>query len=252
MANIISLSDVSFSYDDRPVLDTVNLDLDEGDFLGIVGPNGGGKSTLLKLMLGLLEPTSGHIKIFGGPPSQARTRLGYVPQFATFDSAFPISVRDTVLQGRLGKTRALLGYNKADHAIAEQAMRETDILDLQKQPMTALSGGQRQRVLIARALACEPEVLLLDEPTANIDPHHGDNVFDLLHRLHDRIAIVLISHDVGFISRCVTRVACLNRTLVCHATTPVDSDSIKHLYTSPVSMVQHDTCLPTNDTQDTP
>ncbi|PLX93048.1 MAG: ABC transporter [Desulfuromonas sp.] len=248
MGAAITLDNVSFNYDDRPILENINLTLHDDDFLGIVGPNGGGKSTLLKLILGLLEPSSGTIRVFDRAPEQARTRLGYVPQFATFDSAFPISVRDTVLQGRLGKTRSRVGYNRHDHAIAEQAMREADILDLRKHPMTALSGGQRQRVLIARALACEPEVLLLDEPTANIDPHQGETFFDLLHRLHERIAIVLISHDVGFISRSVTRVACLNRTLVCHATTPVDSESIKHLYTTPVSMVHHDTCLSAKDT----
>ena len=247
MATAITLDNVSFSYDDRPILENVNLMIDDSDFLGIVGPNGGGKSTLLKLILGLLYPDEGKIRIFGQTPEQARTRLGYVPQFATFDSAFPISVKDTVLQGRLGKTRALLGYSRQDQEIAEHAMREADIIDLRRRPMTALSGGQRQRVLIARALACQPDVLLLDEPTANIDPHHGENFFDLLHRLHERIAIVLISHDVGFISRSVTRVACLNRTLVCHSTSPVDSESIKHLYTNPVSMVHHDTCLNPKD-----
>lgn len=247
MATAIALENVSFSYDERLIVENINLTVDSSDFLGIVGPNGGGKSTLIKLMLGLLQPARGKVRVFGQSPEQARTRLGYVPQFATFDSAFPISVQDTVLQGRLGKTRALLGYSRQDHAIAEQAMREADILDLRKHPMTALSGGQRQRVLIARALACEPDVLLLDEPTANIDPHHGETFFDLLHHLHKRIAIVLISHDVGFISRSVTRVACLNRTLVCHSTSPVDSDSIKHLYATPVSMVRHDTCVDSKD-----
>jgi len=243
MPPLITLKDVSFSYTDQLILKDINLSLYPEDFLGIVGANGGGKSTMLKLILGLLTPDSGQIEVFGLPPQQARTRLGYVPQFATFDSNFPITVQDTVLQGRLGKTRAIIGYNQQDRAIAEQMMRETDIIALKKHPMTALSGGQRQRVLIARALACEPEVLLLDEPTANIDPNHGDNIFELLHRLHQRIAIVLISHDVGFVSRSVTRVACLNRTLVCHATTPVDSEEIKHLYSTPMSMVHHDSRL---------
>lgn len=247
MSAVITLRDVSFSYAEHVILQNINLSLYPDDFLGIVGANGGGKSTLLKLILGLLTPDSGHIEVFGLPPQQARTRLGYVPQFATFDSNFPITVQDTVLQGRLGKTHSLIGYNRHDRAIAEQVMRETDIIALKKHPMTALSGGQRQRVLIARALACEPEVLLLDEPTANIDPNHGDTIFELLHRLHERIAIILISHDVGFVSRSVTRVACLNRTLVCHATTPVDSDQIKHLYSTPMSMVQHDSRLDDKD-----
>lgn len=247
MSALITLKDVSFSYDERPIVDGVNLSLNERDFLGIVGPNGGGKSTLLKLILGLLTPNSGEITVFGKQPKLARTRLGYVPQFATFDSAFPITVLDTVLQGRLGKTRSLLGYSKLDHEIAQRAMIETDVDSLQKRAMTALSGGQRQRVLIARALACEPEILLLDEPTANIDPHHGETIFELLHRLHERITMIMISHDVGFVSRSVTRVACLNRTLVCHATSPVDSNSINHLYSGPVNVIHHDTCLSPED-----
>lgn len=247
MSALITLKDVSFSYDDRLILDHVNLSINERDFLGVVGPNGGGKSTLLKLILGLLTPSTGEINVFGKHPNKVQTRLGYVPQFATFDSAFPITVLDTVLQGRLGKTRSLLGYNKQDHAIAQQAMIEADVESLQKRAMTALSGGQRQRVLIARALACEPEILLLDEPTANIDPHHGESIFELLHRLHERITMILISHDVGFVSRSVTRVACLNRTLVCHATSPVDSDSINHLYSGPVSVIHHDTRLSPED-----
>jgi zinc transport system ATP-binding protein len=247
MSTIISLKDVCFSYANQPILQDVNLNLYEDDFLGIVGANGGGKSTLLKLILGLLEPDSGTVEVFGRPPSQTRTRLGYVPQFATFDSTFPITVRDTVLQGRLGKTRAIIGYNNQDKEIAQQTMRETNILEFAKRPMTALSGGQRQRVLIARALASEPEVLLLDEPTANIDPQHGENIFELLHRLHERIAIILISHDTGFVSRSVTRVACLNRTLVCHSTSPVDSEEIKHLYSAPMSVVHHDSRLTVED-----
>ncbi|MEA3466229.1 MAG: ABC transporter ATP-binding protein [Thermodesulfobacteriota bacterium] len=247
MTALITITDLCFNYDDQPILEHINLALNEGDFLGIVGPNGGGKSTLLKLILGLLTPGSGQIKVFGRSPQQERTRLGYVPQFATFDSAFPITVFDTVLQGRLGKTHSLLGYSKQDCEIARLAMTETDVAQFQQRPMTALSGGQRQRVLIARALACEPEILLLDEPTANIDPHHGESIFELLHRLHKRVAIVLISHDVGFVSRSVTRVACLNRTLICHATSPVDSESIKHLYTDPVNVIHHETRLSPED-----
>lgn len=247
MSAIITLKDVCFNYGEQQILQHINLSLYAGDFLGVVGANGGGKSTMLKLILGLLTPASGSIEVFGRPPKQARKQLGYVPQFATFDSNFPITVRDTVLQGRLGKTGSIVGYNKNDRAIAEQAMIETATISLQKRPMTALSGGQRQRVLIARALAAQPKVLLLDEPTANIDPNHGENIFELLRRLHERITIVLISHDVGFVSRSVTRVVCLNRTLVCHSTTPIDSEEIKHLYSTPMSMVQHDKCLTDKD-----
>ena len=168
-----------------------------------------------------------------------------MPQIATFDSKFPIKVRDTVMQGRFGTRTHQLFYTRTDQLKTTEAMERTDILDLQDQPMTALSGGQRQRVLIARALACDPQLLLLDEPTANIDPYHGENIFGLLHRLHDSVSIVLISHDIGFITRCVTRVACLNRTLVCHSTSPVENELLQEIYGMPLSRVDHGTNLGT-------
>ncbi|MFO7832045.1 MAG: ABC transporter ATP-binding protein [Desulfuromonadaceae bacterium] len=237
----LEISNVSFSYPQVQVLKDINLTLHGDEFLGIVGPNGGGKSTLLKLILGLLEPASGKIRVLGRTPEQARPLLGYVPQFVTFDSKFPIKVRDTVMQGRFGTRKHQLFYSRTDRLKTAEAMERTDILDLQDQPMTALSGGQRQRVLIARALACDPQLLLLDEPTANIDPYHGENIFGLLHRLHDEVSIVLISHDIGFITRCVTRVACLNHTLVCHSTSPVENELLQEIYGMPLSRVEHGT-----------
>ncbi|MDY0212039.1 MAG: ABC transporter ATP-binding protein [Desulfuromonadaceae bacterium] len=237
----IEIENLSFSYPQLQVLNDINLTLHNDEFLGIVGPNGGGKSTLLKLILGLLKPDKGSIRVLGQAPKAARPMLGYVPQFATFDSKFPIRVKDTVLQGRFGTRRHQLFYSREDHLKTTEAMERTDILDLQDRPMTALSGGQRQRVLIARALACDPKLLLLDEPTANIDPYHGENIFGLLHRLHDEVSIVLISHDIGFITRCVTRVACLNHSLVCHATSPVENDLLQQIYGMPLSRVEHET-----------
>ncbi len=240
---IIQLDQVNFRYEDTPVLQDVTLSIEDGEFLGIVGPNGSGKSTLLRLILGLLAPVSGSVRIFGTTPAQARHKLGYVPQFATFDRHFPISVRDTVLQGRLGRTGRILGYNARDKEVAQRAMAETEILDLQHRPLSALSGGQRQRVLIARALTSEPEVLILDEPTANIDPRVEMSVFDLLKRLNDRVTVIVVSHDIGFISGYVSRVACLNRTLVCHATSDISGEVVEKLYGMPMQMVHHHTIL---------
>lgn len=244
-APTLEIENLSFSYPQLQVLSDINLTLHADEFLGIVGPNGGGKSTLLKLILGLLKPDKGSIRVLGQTPQAARPMLGYVPQFATFDSKFPICVKDTVLQGRFGTRRHQLFYSRTDHLKTAEAMERTDILDLQDRPMTALSGGQRQRVLIARALACAPKLLLLDEPTANIDPYHGENIFGLLHRLHDEVSIVLISHDIGFITRCVTRVACLNHRLVCHTTSPVENDLLQEIYGMPLSRVEHETNIGT-------
>jgi zinc transport system ATP-binding protein len=240
---IIVLDNVSFRYEELSVLEDVCLTVREKEFLGIVGPNGGGKSTLLKIVLGLLTPQKGTVTVFGVPPGEARLKIGYVPQFATFDRSFPISVRDTVLQGRLGHTRTLLGYRQEDREAACQALQEVEIRDLHKRPLHALSGGQLQRVLIARALACRPEVLILDEPTAHIDPKVEEGVFELLKRLNERLTVIVVSHDIGFISRYISRVACINRRLICHETSKITGEVIEKLYGGPLRLVRHDTLI---------
>lgn len=241
----IAVRDVSFRYGGvagRPaVLEQITLDVPDGEFLGLVGPNGGGKSTLLKLMLGLLEPERGSVRIFGRRPREARGLLGYVPQFRTFTRDFPISVGKAVLQGRLGRTRRLFGYGADDRAIAARAMADVGIADLAARPLGTLSGGQLQRVLIARALACEPRILLLDEPTANVDARVETSLFDLLRSLNRALTIVVVSHDVGFISDYVGRVACLNKRLVCHETSALSGDVIAEMYGGGAHMIHHHT-----------
>jgi|LGVE01.1.fsa_nt_gb zinc transport system ATP-binding protein len=244
---IIILDGVSFRYNELTVLEDICLTIRDKDFLGIVGPNGSGKSTLLKLILGLLSPQQGTIEVFGSSPVESRLKIGYVPQFATFDRNFPISVLNTVLQGRLGKTRTLFGYTRQDQAAARQALAEVEILDLEQRPLTALSGGQLQRVLIARALTCNPEVLILDEPTAHIDPRVEEGVFELLKRLNERLTVIVVSHDVGFVTRYITRVACLNRRLVCHPAAELTGAMIEQLYGGPLKVVQHDTLIHGHD-----
>jgi len=238
-APVIVLENVSYAYDGIPALEGVSLEVEEGEFLGLVGPNGGGKSTLLRIVLGLLTADTGHVSVLGLPPARVRGELGYVPQFAAFRRDFPVTVEETVLLGRLGKTRALLGYRAHDHALARHAMEETGVADLHARPIETLSGGQLQRVLIARALACEPRILLLDEPTANIDLRAEVDIFDLLKTLNAHMTIVVVSHDIGFISQYITRVACLNRTLLCHTTSPISGDVIRQLYGAPVRMIRH-------------
>jgi zinc transport system ATP-binding protein len=236
---VITLEDVSFSYGGPLVLEHVNLSVEQGDFLGLVGPNGGGKSTLLKIVLGLLEPGAGRVSVLGRRPVEARQSIGYVPQFATFPRHFPVSVEETVLLGRLGKTRPILGYRKSDKEVVKRTMAETEIADLRTRPIGALSGGQVQRVMIARALASEPEILILDEPTSNIDMRAETDIFDLLKRLNARMTIVIVSHDIGFISQYVSLIACLNRTLLCHTSSPITGEVIEQLYGAPVRMIHH-------------
>ena len=239
----VELNGVSFSYGGPPALEDITLRVPAGEFLGIVGPNAGGKSTLLKLLLGLLEPQAGRIRMFGQAPRAARRHIGYVPQHPGFSRDFPISVEQVVLLGRLGKNgtggMAIGGFSRQDRQQAQQALASVDADDLAQRPISNLSGGQLQRVLLARALVIEPKLLILDEPTANIDQRLEIDIFDRLRELNARMTIVVVSHDVGFISSYIGRVACLNRSLVCHRTDAIDGQVIQDLYGEPVRMVAH-------------
>jgi len=239
MGSVIKLDDVSFSYNRIPVVENISLSIREEEFLGIIGPNAGGKSTLLKLILGLLQPDKGKVTVMGISPLYGRSRIGYVPQYPTFSRDFPISVIEAVLMGRLGNTRWYGRYLKQDKEIALQAMVAVEIADIQQQSVGSLSGGQLQRVLIARALACQPEILILDEPTASIDVRVEEDIFGLLKQYNDHMTIIVVSHDIGFISGYVDRVACLNQTLVCHSTEEISGKTIEELYGAPVRMIRH-------------
>lgn len=235
----VELEGVTAGYGGVPAVEDVSLRVEAGEFLGLVGPNGGGKSTLLKVMLGLLPPFSGSVRLLGGVPARERMRVGYVPQFAAFSRDFPISVREVVLMGRLGVSRSRFGHGREDRAIAERCLRETEIAELASRPIGQISGGQFQRVLIARALAATPRLLMLDEPTANIDPRVERDLFELLKDINRDMTIIVVSHDVGFVSEYVTRVACLNRTLLCHTAEPLSGATMEQLYGHPVRYVDH-------------
>lgn len=246
-SSVIDCRDLGFSYGEAPVLEHVDLSVQRGEFLGIVGPNAGGKSTLLKLILGQLKPQSGGVRVLGRPPQLARQRLGYVAQHPSFSRDFPISVEQVVLMGTLGRAPSagrwgllLPGrYRHADREHAARALAEVEAADLAQRQIGSLSGGQLQRVMLARAIASDPDILLLDEPTANIDQRMENDIFDLLKTLNRRMTILVVSHDIAFISSYVTRVACINRTLVCHHTDAIDSDIIQQLYGDHVRMVHH-------------
>lgn len=236
---LIAVDHVSFAYGAVPVLQDVTLHVRKGEFLGIVGPNAGGKSTLLKLILGLLKPQSGTVRVLGKRPRQQRWQIGYVPQYPAFARDFPINVEQVVLQGRLTGKRWWGRYSADDRRAAQAALQELEAENLAKRPIGALSGGQLQRILLARALVSEPQILILDEPTANIDMRLESDIFDHLRELNQRMTILVVSHDIAFISDYVSRVACINRTLVCHETTAIDGEMIQDLYGEPVRMVAH-------------
>jgi zinc transport system ATP-binding protein len=235
----VELEGVWFSYGRVPVLEDVHLTVRRGAFLGVIGPNGAGKTTLLKLVLGLLEPDRGRVRVLGGSPSAARGRVGYVPQFARFDPEFPVRVRDVVLMGRLGDARPLLGHGDEARASARRALEWMELEELGDRHVGELSGGQLQRTLIARALAMEPEVLLLDEPTASVDTRIGGNLYGMLEELSEHMTVILVSHDVGVISREVESVACLNRRLWYHGSEDVTPEVLEAAYGGRVEMVTH-------------
>jgi len=240
MNTIISLENINFSYNNASlVLENINLEINAGEFIGIVGPNGGGKTTLFKLIMGLLKPTTGTVQVLGNSPESSRKLIGYVPQFSTFNRDFPISVKNMVLMGRLGNTRVVGGFTKQDKNIALQVLQKLEIEYLVNKPIAALSGGELQRVMIARALASRPKILLLDEPTANIDIHAEQNIFDLLKEINKQVTILIVSHDIGFVSHYIKRVACLNKTLICHRTSALSPEIIRQLYGDSIRAVRH-------------
>jgi zinc transport system ATP-binding protein len=244
---VITLRDVSFSYGGVPALENVNLSIAAREAVCIVGPNGGGKTTLVKLILGLLAPQRGEIRVFGQPPNRARLRAGYMPQYAQHDPKFPISVMDIVLMGRLGQGgfAGLLGWHgHSDRRAAIDALDQVGMADFRRQPFAALSGGQRQRVLIARALCCHPELLVLDEPTSNVDSLVEARLLDLLRELNRRMTILMVSHDLGFVSGLVESVICVNRRVVAHPTKVLSGEIIHELYGGDVRMVRHNEFTP--------
>jgi len=235
----VRLESVNFSYDGAAVLENISFEVESGEFFGLIGPNAAGKSTLLKLILGLLTPGSGRIQVFDSEPAAARGRIGYVPQFPSFARDFPISVLEMVMLGRLGSGGALGGFSAADREHAWRALRAAEIGELAGRPIHALSGGQLQRAMIARALVCEPSLLILDEPTASIDLRAEEDIFALLRSYNARMTIIVVSHDIAFISSYVHRVGCLNRTLVCHHTDAISGQTIEQLYGMPVRAIHH-------------
>jgi zinc transport system ATP-binding protein len=227
---VISIRGVSFSFGENNVLDGVTFDIAEREFVAVIGPNGGGKTTLVKLMMGLLEPRGGVIRVFDGSPRSMSRRFGYLPQHPNLDPDFPVSVMNVVMMGRLGHGPGFGPFLDGDRKLGLRALDEVGCAPLKSRTFSELSGGQRQRVLIARALASSPDILVLDEPTANLDPSVQDELYDLLHRLSERMTVIIVSHDVGFVSKHVDKVVCVNRTVVLHTASAVKGDVISTLY----------------------
>jgi len=239
----VSMRDVDFGYQETLVLEDVTLSIAEGDFVGIVGPNAGGKTTLLKLMLGLLEPLRGQVRVFGEPPERVSGRIGYLPQDWACTPAFPVSTMDVVLMGRLGTGRSLGPYSREDREAARWALEQVGLDGTSRRNFCDLSGGQRQRALVARAIAARPDILMLDEPMSGVDAAAAHELQELLEELHQSMTVIMVSHDLGMVTRTVESVLCVNRQVVRHPTsdlTDVSGELLADLYGEGIRLVRHD------------
>ena len=208
---IIEIADLAFSYGDHAALSEVNVRIQRGDFIAVIGPNGGGKTTLMRLILGLLKPQQGHITVFGAAPGSNPARIGYVPQHSNTTQGFPASAEQVVLMGLAQGARRGFRFTAAEREAGAHAMRRAGVLELRHRRLNELSGGQRQRILIARALITEPELLILDEPLSNIDPYGRQCILETLTGLSSETTVVMVSHDLGITANAVTDIIAVNR-----------------------------------------
>ncbi len=238
---VLDIADVSFAFPDSPktVLQDIVLRVNKSDFLAIIGPNGGGKTTLIKLIIGEYTPLSGTITVLGKTPCLGCQDIGYVPQFFSFEHSFPITVYDVVLMGRLKYRRFLRRYSPQDHNAVMNTIDTVRLTSYARNKISTLSGGQLQRMVIAQALVSQPKILILDEPTASVDIRAEREIFNLLKTLSETIAIIIVSHDIHFISHYVRNVACLNRKMSVHPAEEVTHSTIYETYGHPIVCVDH-------------
>ena len=234
----IAVADVCFLYGDREVLHNVDVTIPHRAFVAVVGPNGGGKTTLVRLLLGDLVPTFGTVHVFGRPPAEVARRIGYVPQMLEFDAAFPATVSDVVLLG-VSSSRRFGGFSHAERAAAVEALDSVGLPGIGRRSFADLSGGQRQRVLIAQALVAKPDLLLLDEPTANVDPETEAGIYELLARLNERITVIVVSHHLSVVTAHATHVLCVNRTATLHRMEDLSDGSVEAPFGTRFTMIHH-------------
>ncbi|WP_068672849.1 metal ABC transporter ATP-binding protein [Oceanobacillus sp. Castelsardo] len=245
---VVSMNNVSYAYEKKIVLDQIDFEIPKGSFMGLIGPNGGGKTTLIKLLLGLLKPDEGTIKIYGEPISRfkGRSKIGFVSQKAnSFNRGFPATVFEVVSTGLTAKIGYFKFMNKKHKEKILQAIDQVGMSEYTYQNIGNLSGGQQQRVFIARALVSDPELLILDEPTVGIDYENVKRFYDLLHQLHEKrnITLLLVTHDTGTMTEHATDIVCLNKTLHFHGK-PEEYRSLSEMelsnfYGHPVNIVKH-------------
>ena len=236
---VIELNNVDFAYNHHLILKDVNMKVFAKDFIAVIGPNGGGKTTLLKIMLGLLPKFHGSVRIFGQKPRKVSHRIGYVPQNVNANKNFPINVMDVVLMGCRRSEKLWTHPTKADRVSAEEALEKMEMIQYRNRRIGELSGGQRQRIFIARALAGRPEILFLDEPTASVDTHGQTELYSLLKELNKNVTILVVSHDVMVVSSYVKSVICVNQCVHQHDAAEMTKEMLDMAYQCPVELIAH-------------
>lgn len=233
---MINISQASVFYKNKLVLHIPHFHLKPFEFWGVIGPNGGGKTTFLHTLLGMVPIQSGSLSIFEKPPSYSRHLIGYVPQNSSFNTSFPITVLSTVLMGCSPQSIFNQKISKQDRDLAFHTLELVNLKDKEKRLIAHLSGGEQQRVLIARALMRQPQLLLLDEPTSNLDVRARHKIYDILHHLKSTLSMIIVSHDIGVITAHVDHIACLDQTLTCHAGTQISEKTLSQLYHCPIDL----------------
>lgn len=234
---IVSLRDVSVAYDGVVAVESASLDIFADDFIGIIGPNGGGKTSLVRSILDTVAH-SGEITLAPELYRHGRRLIGYMPQQSAFDRSFPISVRDVVLSGLQGEKGLFDRYTKHDRAKADELLAMAGIEGVARQPIGEISGGQMQRALLCRAIIAEPRLLILDEPTNFVDSCFESELYELLQRLNKRMAIVMVSHDIGTITSIVKSIVCVNRSVHRHDSNIITQEQLDN-YRCPIQIVSH-------------
>jgi zinc transport system ATP-binding protein len=237
---VIEIRDVSYSKNGREILSHVDLVVNQGDFYAIIGPNGGGKTTLLRIMLGLIPPGSGNVAVFGRPPDEVRDRIGYVPQFKTFDFSYPITVREMIRSGLMGHGRGVSRrISPGQEQEVDRVMESLGLSRLASQQVGRLSGGEQQRAIVARALVGDPDLLVLDEPTVYVDAPTELQFLDLLDVLRRTKTLVMVTHDIGVLPSHVNRIACLNHSIFTHGGAEITDEMLAFGYGCPVDLIAH-------------
>ncbi len=234
---LIELKGIEAGYDGEVILKNASFDIHENDFIGIIGPNGGGKTTLVKVILGLIKPRAGEVKYFFNAQSNDQL-IGYLPQTHFIDKKFPISVKDVVLSGYMNKNRMIRRFSSDEKIFAEHQMEKMGLAALRKKPIGELSGGQMQRVFLCRAIISSPKLLILDEPNNNVDNKFESDLYETLRKLNETMAIMIVSHDIGIISSYIKTIICVNRDVHYHSSNIINETQLK-AYNCPILLVTH-------------